>query len=209
MKPGRIYETIAVLRGPGILYITPLGLAPAPHGALTARIYPGTRLREVAEEAYEACIGLTLEPQAYIDALTSPALLPLRPARAVSAPCPALPARIEAVIVARSREDETLHLLLEPVHVEAERTLPAYTRALGCTIEALVAATRVNYWSRQIPPKCGTASAQYRALKSALECASRGAPGDHGLLERLRSLLDSAAGYMAVHGCPPPEPINN
>ncbi len=195
---GYILETVATIASPLRVFTTPLGLRPGPNGALYVKIYPGTKLHVYAQEAVEACLVAACRPETFLDAVEH--RLATTPAKTLHTPCPhAEGTRIEAIISARRRMGSALVLVLEPLRVE-ESCCPGYTRALGCTVEALIAYTRVLYWSRL--RRCKEAAAQLEALALALNCVAHVAP--NSLLERLNKLARRAAAVAATAGCPAP-----
>jgi len=171
-----------VLRAPFNTVATPLGVRLVGEGLLEATIYPGTRLAHVAPQAYEACIGFSLEPSSFAKLLLNKDA-DMVPPRAVSTPCLGNTyLRIEAVIARRLRSGDRWVLTLEPLFAYTAGTPPSpYTRALGCMVELLVAYTRVAYWSRQKPRGCREAQKWYTRLLQAADCISHGAPHDEEL----------------------------
>ena len=207
LSPGKVYESVTVLRTPLGIVVSPLGIWPRHDGTLIARIYPGTGLRRAAE-AYEACIGLTLDPLVFIDALVDKRV-DTREANALSTPCPATEANIEAIIEGRKREGELLVLLMKPIHLTIQLHRPsAYTRATGCTIELLIAATRAAYWARKTPPHCRKAASYYAAVIQALRCVEHTAPEDRKLTHSLQRIVQHVRKQVETHGCPVPEDGN-
>jgi len=170
---------------------------------LLAAIYPGTRLSGYAADAYEACIGFTSEPASYIEAVLGGHRL--APPAAISTPCPAwTEIRIEAVIAARRRRSgERLVLYMQPIEVTVAGKPAPYTRALGCTIELLIAYTRTRFWSKRPAADCLEATKWYHRLMAALDCIEHTAGGDKVLLEKARNI--AAAGHRALieSGCVP------
>ncbi len=205
VEEGYVYETVASLRSPAGIVVTPLGVTPR-GGRLQARIYPSTRLSAAADNAYEACLSLPYSPHVYAYALLSPSRLSLEEPEAISTPCASpAPARIEAVIEKRLRGSSYTVLYLSPIHVSIDgAAVRGYTRALGCMIEALIAYTRVRHWSRRLTRNCGLAERWHRALLYAAGCVEHSAPGSRQLLDIMARLKASALDMMAEGGCPPP-----
>ena len=141
----------------------------------------------------------TWDPRAFIGALRGS--LGLEPGTAIRGPCPAAPGpRVEAVVAGRERLGDMLLLLLDPVHVDPGSVFPGYSRLLGATVEALVAYTRVAFYSRT--GRCGDAARWLAWLASAASLAGHLEPVGEVSAE-LRGLLAEAEALMALNGCPP------
>ncbi len=180
--------------------VTPLGVEPAPEG-LRAVIYPGTRLR-IALEAYEACLTASSDPEAYALAVRGKAASLTRP-EAIHTPCIRGDAYIEAVVTARRRLDwGATELILEPITYRWEEPPKPYTRLLGCTVEALIAATRIEYWSRQRPHGCTEAERQLEKALQALQSAQRATRGNTEPLQPVLEIVAHACSNAATRGCP-------
>ena len=139
-------ESVTVLGGHDI-HVTPLGIYVA-DGLLKAKIYPGTRLRDMHEEYYEACISFPFTAEPYYEAVMFREKLRLRRAKTLHTPCPDYPSiAIEAVIARRARTGEFIILTFEPIEAYVHGSPVAYRRSLGCSIELLIALTRLQYYS--------------------------------------------------------------
>lgn len=180
--------------------VTPLGVEATRNG-LRAIIYPGTRLH-AALDAYEACLTASSDPVAYVLAARGEAASLVAP-EALHTPCIRGDAYIEAVVLARRRLDwGATELTLEPITYRWEEPPKPYTRLLGCTVEALIAATRIEYWSRRRPSGCTEAARQLDRALQALHCAQRATRGDTEQLQPVIETVTHACSNAARRGCP-------
>lgn len=202
LSPGVIYESLTVLSTPQDTYVTPLGVI-STGKLIYARIYPDTRLSEIAREAIEACVALPSKPDLFYDYFESRKLT-LEDSRAIRAPCVSgSPLYIEAVIVKRRRWLGNGYMIyMEPVYVRytGNRACEGYTRVMGCSIELLINYTRALHWSKKRPPDCTRAHAHLARVREALECIKR-ADLTGRLYSRARMLAEKAETNMALYGC--------
>lgn len=116
---------------------------------MVARLYPGTRIYSLGYSVYEVCLAQPYNPLSYYNAVLKHRVS-LTPAKAIRAPCPeAEGPRVEAVVSARyTAASNTIVLVLEPILVEEGSGWYTYARSLGCSIELLIAFTRLRHWAR-------------------------------------------------------------
>ncbi|ABM80798.1 DUF447 domain-containing protein [Hyperthermus butylicus] len=151
--------------------MTPLGIYIS-DDRLAARLYPGTQLREEGETFYEACISFPVTPHPFYEAILGPPP-PLQPSKSLHVPCIAYPGiHVEAVVTARHRvEPGFLIVYFDPVHVRIDgEAVHAYSRSYGCSIELLIALTRLRYWARTRPPSCHTVRKLLHVALDAYNC---------------------------------------
>lgn len=151
--------------------MTPLGIY-VRGNTLTARLYPGTRLREEGETFYEACISFPAVPHPFYEAILGPSP-PLQPSETLHTPCIAYPGiHIEAVVAARQRDEPGFLILhFDPIHVRIDgKAVHSYSRSYGCSIELLIALTRLRYWTRTRPPSCSIVRRLLRIALDAYNC---------------------------------------
>ncbi len=195
-----MYETLATLQTPTGLVVTPLGVE-LDGDKLKAIIYPGTRL-SAATDAYEACLTASSDPEAYALAARGKPIS-LKPPEAIHTPCIRGDAYIETVVTNRRRLDwGATELTLEPITYHWEEPPKPYTRLLGCTVEALIAATRIEYWSRQRPSGCTEAEKQLEKALQALHAAQRATRGNTEPLRPALEVVIHACSNAATRGCP-------
>jgi len=202
VSPGIIYESITVLSHPGGLDITPLGILPAGQ-VLIARLYPATQLAKKANSYYEACISFTQDPAIFYSIVEGDQRIELQPATSLHTPCVKTKGpRIESVIVRRKRWIEDGYIIyMKPVHVHVEKDIIApYSRLLGCTVELLIAYTRVRHWSKGLGRDCDKARENYALLKNAAKCIERVSLGKNS--ERvLARILQRATQSLVTGSC--------
>ena len=162
-------ESVTVLGGLDT-YITPLGVY-YENGHLKARIYPGTKLHAKHALFHEACISFPFTPEPYYHAVISKHKLRLRSAKTIHTPCPAYPSLvIEAVIERRERQGEFIIVTFTPTDYYMWGAPLPYRRSLGCSIELLIALTRIAYWSSRRPVDCSIVERLYRIVEDSLNC---------------------------------------
>lgn len=206
----RYVELLAVLQAPGEAMVTPLGIR-REGGRLVARLYPGTRLQPLGYSVYEACLAQPYDPLSYYSAVLEHSV-ELEPARAVHAPCPrAEGPRVEAIVSSRERAPGGFIVLwLDPIHVEEGGGWALYSRSLGCSIELLIALTRLRFWARARSltpePPCRTVRRLAYTVLESFDCIlhSTWSPELHRAAARAaREALDNA--YMT--GCLAPSEV--
>lgn len=202
LKPGVFFEFVAVIASDTTM-TAPLGLyKPASSPRPIIRIFPGTRLSTHASEAYELCMVSPYDVAAFYDALRG--VLALHRARSLGIDCPrAEGVVVEAVVAGRRREGELVVLELEPVDTYYSGLPRPYTRLYGCTVELLIAWSRLKYWASRVRPvDCGAVAGAARQAEAAADCISRAAPGSRLRHEAARILAEAEA-YAASTGCAP------
>jgi hypothetical protein len=192
-------ESITVLGGLDI-HVTPLGIY-YNKGLLKAKIYPGTKLHECHERYYEACIAFPFTPEPYYYSILSKERLRLRSPKSIHTPCIAYPSIvIESVIAARERKGEYIILTFIPVdHYIYGSPLP-YRRSLGCSIELLIAFTRIKYWASRKPTDCSIIEKLIRIVEDSFSCILHSTWNEH--LHRLAAITAKLAFTHALKaGC--------
>jgi hypothetical protein len=162
-------ESVTVLGGLDT-HITPLGIY-YDNGVLKARIYPGTRLHRRHELYYEACISFPFTAEPYYYAVISRDRLKLRSSKTLHTPCPDYPSlTIEAVIARRERADSYIIVTFTPTDYYMWGLPKPYRRSLGCSVELLIALTRIAYWSSHRPANCPLIERLMRIVEDSLSC---------------------------------------
>ncbi len=157
--------------------LTALGVFRAKSKYIGFRIYPGTRLAKAAEELVFLCLVQPRTPLPFYYAVLNKLEIrpPLEPARAIPGQCVAeYTIRLEVVVKTRyRRNDGIMYIISEPVDIEVRHPI-TYVRAYGCSIEQLIALTRIRYYSRlskQRPQdRCHILNTLYMRIMQMLDC---------------------------------------
>jgi hypothetical protein len=202
----RFNEVVVSLRlDNGLIRITPLGIY-RQGNTIIARIFPGTRLYNDALKAYEACLVAPSTPILFYDAVLNKEIKLMRP-RSISTPCPHSEGLIiEAVVEGREKQKDGKYVIrFMPVYIySASSTIKPYSRDYGCSIELLIAFTRIKFWSTKLrPTNCIEISRNLKKACIAFECILH-ATWDEELHRRAFEVLRLSYSYASMSGCPEP-----
>jgi len=163
---------LAVLNIQGPSIVTPLGIR-RNRDHLVVKLYPGTGIHELGYSVYEMCLAQPYNPLAYYAAVLEHSV-ELVPAKSIHTPCPRVEGpRIEAVVASRYMESSgILTLVLEPILVLGGKEWFTYSRSLGCSIELLIAFTRLRHWAKNriIQPPCTRIRQLVYTVLSSYDC---------------------------------------
>ncbi|NPA05115.1 MAG: DUF447 family protein [Crenarchaeota archaeon] len=151
LESGFVYEAIAVFRGPDGIYAAPVGVW-IEEGSFRARIYPGSRLAEYFTREHTVCICFTLDPTLFYKSLILHRI-DAEPGLCSQAYCPAnCSLAVECSIDDRPRPPctavEPVTVRLTPLCCRHGSRCTGYSRVLGCSIELLIAVSRITYFAR-------------------------------------------------------------
>jgi len=201
-------ELLAVLQAPSSFIVTPLGIK-RERDHLVARLYPGTRVYSLGYSVYEVCLAQPYSPLSYYNAVLKHGVS-LIPAKAIHAPCPkAEGPRIEAVISARyTAANNTIVLVLEPILVEEGSGWYTYTRSFGCSIELLIAFTRLRHWAHYRIEKitCNTIRWLVYTVLLSYNCILR-STWDPEVHRAAATTAKAALDYAYLTGCVAPSDV--
>lgn len=202
LNPRRFNESVTVIRSSdSSIMVTPLGIYRDNH-ILYADIYPGTRLYEKALEALEACILFPFSIEPFYYSMGIGDVIRFSPAASISAPCPAYNGLVvEAVVVSRARRKGRLRLRLEPITSYVRGTPKPYSRDYGCSIELLIALSRLRFWARNIRPiDCNIVTKLFDTAVQSFDCI-RHATWDEELHSLGAKALYDAEKMLALSSC--------
>gem|GEM_PF-2672275 len=169
------WESVTVISSPLLQIISPLGIYTTKRGEkefLYTIVYPGTKLYNLALEATELCIKFPSDPLPFYLAVLGEDIQ-LLSSKAIRTPCIDYSgSRIEALVARREQVDNYIQLYLHPVYLEVDYQRP-FTRLYGCSIEFLVAYSRIKYWLSKTTLEMDRIENLFNQLKASLLCLKR------------------------------------
>jgi len=203
LAPRRFNESVTVLRLiDSSILVTPLGIY-IDGEKFYANIYPGTRLSEKAPKAYEACILFPFNVKPfYYSSLNIGKNIETREPRYISTPCPNYDGiLVEAVITARTRRGDKLRLELAPLASYTRGEPRPYSRDYGCSIELLIALTRIKFWASSTRPiPCNKLVKLFSIVIDSLQCILH-ATWDEEIHRLAITAAKEAEKWLHLSGC--------
>jgi len=196
-----VYEAVSVFRRGVSIYAAPVGVW-VEGRSLKVKLYPGTMMTRLFTEEPTVCICLPNNPIIFYEALLEHRVT-CREAACSQSPCPlCCSVAMECSIEGRSNTlpASPITLTLTPLCCTLNYTPTPYTRLMGCSVELLIAATRIKYFASV--RRCAETWDWCRRGAYALECirhASRGVNTVRRLAERV---FAEAASLAEEKGCP-------
>ncbi len=169
------WESVTVISSPSLQIVSPLGIYTTEEREkefLYTLIYPGTKLYSLSLEATELCIRFPDDPLPFYLAVLGEDMQLVR-SEAIRTPCIDYNgSRIETLVLRRERLDEYMLLYLYPVNLKVEQQKP-FTRLYGCSIELLVAYTRIKHLLTKTAHRGDYVEKLFNQLIAALVCLER------------------------------------
>ena len=198
----RFNESVTVLRlSDSSILVTPLGIY-IDNRILYANVYPGTRLSQKAPEAYEACILFPFDVKPFYYSLNIGKRIETRRAQYIPTPCPKYDGIVvEAVITARAKKGDKLRLALTPLASYIRGEPKPYSREYGCSIELLIALSRIKFWASSIRPiPCSKLVELFDTVTGSIQCILH-ATWDEEVHRLALTAAKEAEKWLLLSGC--------
>ena len=120
----------------------------------------------------------------------------------ISTPCPSYDGiLVESVITARTRRRDKLRLELTPLisYIRGEPT--PYSRDYGCSIELLIAFSRIKFWATSIRPvPCNNLRSFFNVVITSVQCILH-ATWDEEVHRLALTTAREAEKWLLLSGC--------
>jgi hypothetical protein len=206
LEPDSYNEGIATAILGGRIFSVPLGVYFERSSCnLYSRFFEGTILYRAADEVYELCVSFPYDARPFFSVLSGNPQSYSTPT-AIHTPCLKVEGgvQLELAVLKRVKEDDHLRVLLVPLHAKrVGYSGRAYARWVGCSIELLVAYSRIKFWSSRRPPPCRLLQELLRTVRSSLSCVERSTK-DLTIIKEARKFAERSTVYFLLSGCAPP-----
>ncbi|MET1101616.1 MAG: hypothetical protein ABWW69_03965 [Pyrodictiaceae archaeon] len=192
------------------IFFFPVGVVLSTPKLLLIRIFPGTSLYANIDRVIDVCLSQPRNPLPYVYAvLKKPSFMPeLVEADSIHSRCVRdSTLRLEAIVVKRWMENNLVFMQLEIVNVSPAAPF-TYKRYYGCIIEALIALTRIRYFTRMAFRDCSLFDNFLDRIAHSFDCVLH-STRDSLYHSIAYEILVEAYRYYSLAGCPIPHRHHN